>query len=148
MGGQSESVVNNVLIQMARSFLQYVSESSPWVRLEAVSIGEQLNILAARQRQDVADLAEFLAQREYFIDFGSFPTEYTDLQFLSLNSLFERLHHSQALICDLIDRSVAQLRGAGDEQAAGLMAAVDVRQKEITQGLKELDRELNSVASA
>ena len=93
----NELLLNNVLIQMARSFLQYVAESSPWVSYDTASLESQVLVLAARQRQDVAELATLLTSREHFIDFGSFPTEYTDQQFLSLQSIIGRIEASHAL---------------------------------------------------
>jgi hypothetical protein len=57
----NEILLNNTLIQMSCSFLQYVSESWPWVRLEASSIEKQVRVLAARQRQDVGEIVSLLS---------------------------------------------------------------------------------------
>ena len=108
----NEILLNNALIQMARSFLQYVSESSPWVSVDSVSVGAQVEVLAARQRQDVGEIVSLLTAREHFIDFGSFPTEYTDLQFISLKALMGRLKASQSLICDRVKGTAVSLRTA------------------------------------
>ncbi|MEJ7591068.1 MAG: hypothetical protein WKF77_05930, partial [Planctomycetaceae bacterium] len=121
----NEILLNGVLIQMARSFLQYVSECSTWVAVEAASDEAQVIVLAARQRQDVADIAALLDAREHYIDFGSFPTEYTDQQFLSLQSVMSVLKRSHESVCNRISTAVVSLRTAGDSEAAELLATVE-----------------------
>lgn len=141
----NEILLNNTLIQMACSFLQYVAESSPWVRLESSSVEAQVPVLAARQRQDVAEIVELLTAREHFIDFGSFPTEYTDQQFLSLNVLIGRLKHSQNLVCSRIASAIVSLRTAGDAEAADLLGAVESHEQGILKSLGEIERDLSVV---
>lgn len=144
MSQQTESVLNSVLIDMARSFLQYVAEAWPWVSTQDHSVEEQVNGIAARQRQDVADIVSLLTAREHFIDFGSFPTEYTDLQFIALEALFDSLHRSQATVCDSIAAALSQLREGRDEEAVDLLAAIEIRQKEAATALKEVQEQLTT----
>lgn len=143
----NEILLNNTLIQMSCSFLQYVSESWPWVRLEASAIEEQVRVLAARQRQDVGELVNLLSAREYHIDFGSFPTEYTDQQFLGLSVLIGRLKHSQKLICDRISAAVVSLATAGDSEASEILRSVGHHEAEILKALGEIEQELKPVAA-
>ncbi len=138
----NEILLNNTLIQMSCSFLQYVAESSPWVRLESNSIEEQVPVLAARQRQDVGEIVSLLTAREHFIDFGSFPTEYTDQQFLSLTVLVGRLIHSQNLICDRISSAIVSLKTNNDNDAADLMTAVELHERDILKALREIEQDL------
>jgi len=138
----NEILLNNLLIQMARSFLQYISESSPWVAGDAVSDEAQVLVLAARQRQDVADIAALLDQREHYIDFGAFPTEYTDQQFLSLQSVMGGLLRSHASVCEKISNSVVSLRTAGDAEAADLLTTVESHERDILRALKEIQKSL------
>lgn len=138
----NELLLNNVLIGMARSFLQYVAESWPWVTSAAAAIEEQVRVIAARQRQDVADIVQLLVQREHPIDFGSFPTEYTDLHFMSLQSLMDMLNASQQLICRQIGDAAGSLRAAGDVEAADLLTAVEIRQQDAARALHDLQLEL------
>ena len=128
----NEAVLNNTLIQMACSFLQYVGESWPWVSTESNSIEPQIRVLAARQRQDVSEIVDLLTAREHFIDFGSFPTEYTDQQFLAL----------QTLICERIALSVESLQTAGDSEATELLRTVESHERDILKALSEVEQEL------
>ncbi len=138
----NEILLNGVLIQMARSFLQYVSECSLWVAGDAASDEAQVLVLAARQRQDVADIAALLDAREHHIDFGSFPTEYTDQQFLSLQSLMSGLKRSHESVCNRIGNAVVSLRTAGDTEAAELLATVESHERDILRGMSEIEKML------
>jgi hypothetical protein len=138
----NEILLNNVLIQMSRSFLQYVAESSPWVRAEVSSLDNQIQVLAERQRQSVGRIVELLTAREHFIDFGSFPTEYTDLQFLSLQTLIKGLKAGQQKICRQIGTAVESLRTAGDAEGAEVLAQVHIFEQDTLQALGEISVEL------
>jgi len=143
----TEQTINTALIGLSRSFLQYVAESWPWVDADDRSIEEQLQVLAARQRQDVGDLVELLMDRDWAIDFGTYPTEYTDLHFISLTSLFEWLSTGQSQIADLLKSTQQELQEAGDGEAAGIVETVALRQNDLAQAMKELQQELaDSVA--
>ncbi len=141
----NEILLNNVLIQMACSFLQYVGESWPWVSLEGSSIELQVRALAARQRQNVGEIVALLTNREQYIDFGSFPTEYTDQQFLSLEALASRLKVSQKLICDRVSDAITSLATAGDAEGAELLKVVDSHENHILKSLGEIERDLAKV---
>lgn len=149
MSHETETLLNSVLIKMARSFLQYMSEASPWVGEQAQSVGEQVAVLAVRQRQDVAEIAELLTERECFLQFGAYPTEYTDQQFLALEAVFNNLRSSQDQVCMAIGTALEESRAADDAAVNQLLTTIEVRQKEVAHALEELQRELKeSGASA
>lgn len=135
---KTNQLLNSVLISMSRSFLQYVSESSPWVRGDAASVGREVEVLAARQRQDVAAIAQFLDQRESFVDFGSFPTEYTDLQFLALNSLLAGLLRSQRGNCENLQRALLNEAITDDAEAERLLTQVLGHEQDLLKSLGDL----------
>lgn len=142
MSQQTESVLNDVLIDMARSFLQYVAESWPWVSTDAQSIEQQVLVIAARQRQDVAAIAALLTEREHYIDFGSFPTEYTDLQFLALETMFDWLHNSHATVLQSLASAIDKISATDDAEALQLLKTVQEHQQEDAEALKELQQQL------
>ena len=144
----NEILLNGVLIQIGRSFLQYVSECSLWVAADAASDEAQINVLAARQRQDVADIAALLNAREHYIDFGSFPTEYTDQQFLSLSSVMGGLKRSHESVCHRIGIAVVSLRTAGDSEAADLLSTVESHERDILRAMGEIEKTLASHSAA
>lgn len=145
-GQANEKLINTVLINLSRSFLQYLSESSPWVRGELAAVGRELESLAATQREDVRILAELLDSREFPVDFGAFPTEYTDLQFLALQSLMAGLIHSQeGQLASLADASSA-LERSGDTSAAAAVASIQNHQQKLLQSLHELNQKFQPAA--
>ena len=143
----TESAINEVLIGLGRSFLQYVAESWPWVDESDRTIEEQVQVLAARQRQDVGELVQLLIGREWPIDFGTFPTEYTDLHFISLSTLFDWLQNGQRQIADRLAGTAKSLRDSSDDQGTALIEAIAVRQNDIGVSLKELQQELKNAPS-
>ena len=140
-------VLNRVLIDMSRSFLQYLAEGSPWVSSQGLTVEAQVMLIAAQQRQDVSDIAGVLNDREHFVDFGTFPTEYTDLQFLALESLFDKVNSSQTSVCQSLSAALSEVISAGDEVAVQLLTAVEARQKEASNALKELQQQLSTAST-
>ncbi|HAD62413.1 MAG TPA: hypothetical protein DCG12_24500 [Planctomycetaceae bacterium] len=138
MSDQSQSALNSALIDMSRSFLQYVAEGWPWVDSERQAVGDQVLALAESQRSDVAAIVELLNEREHFIDFGSFPTEYTDLQFLALDAMFSWLENSQQVVIASTAAAEQTVKAAEDAEAAELMEVIHSRQKELADKLKEV----------
>ena len=146
-GQANDRLLNSVLINLSRSFLQYLSESSPWVRGEAATAGRSIEQLAADQREDVRSIAEFLHSREWPVDFGSFPTEYTDLQFLSLSSLMAGLIHSQQGQLAAITEASQTLSRSADSDAAALLNSVLSQEEQILAALQQLNTQLHPVAA-
>jgi hypothetical protein len=138
----TEQTMNTALIGLSRSFLQYVAESWPWVDEADRSIERQLQILASRQRLDVGDLVGFLVDRDWNVDFGTFPTEYTDLHFISLSALFEWLTVGQAQIDRLLSSTQQMLKETEDLPALHLVEAIALSQNDIAKAMKELQQEL------
>jgi hypothetical protein len=135
---KTNQLLNSLLIQMCRSFLQYVSESSPWVGVEAASLGREVEVLAARQRQDVAAIAHFLDSRDFSVDFGSFPTEYTDLQFIALSSMTAGLVRSQKSHCESLARGLQTTQVVADVEAIALLTDVLAHEQDLLKALEEL----------
>ena len=136
----TNQLLNSVLIQMSRSLLQYASEASVWVRAEASSAASRLEAAAQRQRQAVGRLAKLLDGRDFAVDFGTFPTEYTDLQFLALKSLVAGLLNGPHRICEAAQSAVARLQATGDAEAATLLA-------EILTGQQAIESDLQAIAA-
>ena len=138
MSDQSQTALNSALIDMSRSFLQYVAEGWPWVDSEHQAVGDQVLALAESQRGDVAAIVELLTEREQFIDFGSFPTEYTDLQFLALDAMFDWLENSQQVVIASTAAAAQAVKSVDDADASELMEVIHSRQKELIEKLKEV----------
>ena len=62
--------VNDQLIHLGRSLLQYVGESWPWIGAEESTEKEIVDRLVQEQRQSVGRLVDMLRRRGHIIDFG------------------------------------------------------------------------------
>jgi len=132
---QHNAILGDLLIELSRCLLQYVGEGWPWT---AGDDTEQRTIdeLVARQKQGVAKLADLLSSRRVAIDFGTYPTEFTDLQYLALDHLLGQLVESQRALVDLFGRAVTDC--AGDDAAMAVVEEIHVTERENLSRLQEL----------
>lgn len=97
--------LNKLFVLLHRSLLQYVGECWPWTAED----GRQTEILAtikgliATQKKNEAALAKPLTESGWVLDFGGYPTLYTDLHYVSLTYLLKQLVISQSQITAAFD---------------------------------------------
>ena len=115
--------------------LQYVGESWPWTRFDAGTERETIGRLVARQQEQVARLTSLLSIRRWTIDFGTYPTDYTDLHFVALDYLLAQLIESGRAFAVELEQTAATLQ---DEQAAALVNVILVDEREIVSQLQQL----------
>lgn len=114
---QHNAVLADVVIDLSRCLLQYVGESWPWTASDEAE-QQVIDNLVARQQQSVAKLADILHRRRNFIDFGAYPTEFTDLQYLALDHLLDQLVTSERALVDALGQAVTAVAGDDEAQAA------------------------------
>ncbi len=120
-GHQKNAELGELLVDLARCLLQYVGECWPWTG-EDESDKRTIDELVARQKQSIGRLVELLNRRRRLIDFGAYPTDFTDLHFLALHHLLGRLVGNQQACVDMLAQAAGQC--AGDEEAAALIDEV------------------------
>lgn len=129
----SNDRLNELLIQLGRSLLQYVGESWPWSPDNEIQEQRTIDRLVAEQRESVAHIAELLADRGHLIDPGAYPTEYTSLHYVALDYLLKQLAAEQDELA--ADLQQALLDAHGDEEAefllTGLAAQVERHKSEL-----------------
>jgi hypothetical protein len=137
---QHNARLNSFVISIGRSLLQYADECWPWSGMTQAQAESAFHRIAAVQRQEVAALVELLAQREWNVDFGTYPTEYTDLHFVSLDFLSSRIiAGEQAIVADLEDA----VHSCGeDAEAAHVLSEVLTTEKKIVERLKAVEASL------
>lgn len=96
--------LNELVVDLGRSLLQYTAESSPWAKSGALA--DEVHRLASRQRESVGRLVELLTQRGCIVDFGVYPTDYGDLHFLGCNYFLPKLRESQDALVAELDEAV------------------------------------------
>ena len=107
--------LNQVLIDLTRSLLQYVGECFPWSAADASTEQETINQAVVRQKVHISRLADLLDLRQTTIDFGTYPTEYTSLHYLALEHLLSQLADSEQNLIQELEQSI---QICGDDTAA------------------------------
>lgn len=128
--------MNQLLIDLGRSLLQYVGEAWPWTPEDEARARETIESLVARQSDAVGRLTEFLDRRNWPIDFGLYPVEYTDLHYVSLDFLMKQLIQNADELVTEIDAVFRRCPPDSDE--AYLLDGVLRDQQYIANKLREL----------
>lgn len=129
-----DAKLNALLIDLGRSLLQYAAESSLWTREPLAE--EQLLRLATIQRRHVSRLTELLASRGWPVEFGVYPTEYTDYHFVALEYLLPRMISAQAEMVAELDEAVHTC--VDDPAAVDLLRDLLRGERAILEGLRSL----------
>lgn len=92
-------LLNDLLIELHRSLLQYLAEAWPWISEESSDLKGAVLNAAEHQREDVGRIVHFLRERNHPVDFGMYPAEYTSLHYVSLEFLLTQIRdHQQSLV--------------------------------------------------
>lgn len=134
---QQNDLLNQVLIVMGRSLLQYAPQAWPWIGSGSNGKQSAIDGLIADQRNRIQDLAEFLDARRWTIDFGAFP-DFTNLHFLALDFVLPHLAENEQSVVNEIETAVA--RCGNDAAAAALLTGILAGERAVLAKLKDLSR--------
>ncbi|MFV0445577.1 MAG: hypothetical protein ACK5Q5_18505 [Planctomycetaceae bacterium] len=128
-------LVNDLLVNLGRSLLQYAGEAWPWSSAhDSGDLQRRVQQLGEMQRESVRSLATMLDGEGHAVDFGVYPDEYTSLHYVSLKYLIEQMIANEgALVSDC--RYVASAVPSGTP-AADLLAEVARREEAILEELR------------
>lgn len=133
---QHNAKLNELLIALGRSLLQYAGQCSSWTSRSQAAMEQEFKRLVEIQQEHVAQLSALLTDRRWTIDFGGFPAEYTDLHFLSLSYLLKLIRvNQQAVVAELDEASHTCVH---DPEASALIAEILESEREITERLNKL----------
>jgi hypothetical protein len=128
-------ILNALLIDLGRSLLQYTAEAWPWTNNGEQSLRDEVDALADRQSQAAAEIADRLAKRTWPIDFGIYPVDYTDLNYVSLDYLLgEIAQNADKLVTDIHESR----RQVDEPEASDLLSRIETEQRAIAARLREL----------
>lgn len=128
--------VNRLLIDLHRSLLQYVGECWPWTGKNAAGEREIVADLVIRQRRQIQQLFEYLRDTDWSIDFGSYPTEYTNLHYVALDYLMNQLLESEVALLNQTNQVLAQAQS--DPELAQLLGRVHAEEQAMVAELRKL----------
>jgi hypothetical protein len=133
---QHNAKLNQLVVDLGRSLLQFVGEASPWTPANAAAARETVARLVSQQQRDVTRLTDLLVARGFPIDFGMYPADFTDLHFVSLKALLPRVIASQeALVAELDEAAHTCI---DDPEAVTLLDEVLSSERAGTEELKTL----------
>jgi hypothetical protein len=133
----SNERLNDLLIDIGRSLLQYTSEAWPWASSQDEQMREAIEQMAAQQRDVAVALAELLADRGHAIELGAYPTEYTSLHYVSIDFLLCQLIANQRSVlaqCEAVERAAAE-----DDEARALLQDVVISERRHLEELQAIE---------
>jgi hypothetical protein len=141
---QHNAKLNQLLVDVGRSLLQYVGECSSWSSSSQVAMEQEFPKIVDIQKEHVQQLVDLLMERGWSIDFGGFPASYTDLHFLSLKYLLKLIIESQKAVLAELDE--ASHTCVDDPEATALIGDILASERQITDRLKSLSAPTGAAA--
>lgn len=126
--------VNGVLIDIHRSLLQYSAECWPWVDDKTEPRYELLRRLVGEQRKDVARLCGWLNERDWAVNFGMYPREFSGRNYISLETLWTMIIRDQESLVSRLERIVDNLKS--DDESRGLLSDVLASERRVLEQLR------------
>jgi hypothetical protein len=109
----------NRLMQMhRRSLPMYLADATPWSASKRDAGQPLLASISADQSEIVDEIAELIQNRRGVVDRGSFPTEFADLNDLSLDYLIRQVAKKQVTQVAALQQATQSL--ANDQEALEL----------------------------
>jgi hypothetical protein len=133
---QHNAKLNQLLIDVGRSLLQYSGECSAWASKSQADIEQQFPKLVAEQQHHVEQLSDLLTERRWTIDFGGFPASFTDFHFLSLKYLLKQILNNQRAF--LLELEEAAHTCVHDPEAAELIGEILASERQITEQVQAM----------
>ena len=126
--------LNQIIVDLGQSLLQFVGEVSPWTPASATAARETLAQCVDQQKQHVDHMVQLLVNRGQTTDFGVYPADYTDLHFLALKALLPRIITNQDAMLVELDEAVHTC--VDDPEALDVLNSVLAGERQITAALK------------
>jgi hypothetical protein len=134
---QQNELLNQVLIVMGRSLLQYSAEAWPWTGDGSAAARSTVEGLVGEQSSRIGQLADLLDARRFTVDFGVFP-DHTDLHYLSLEYFLPHLIQNQRSVVREIETVLPQC--ASDAEGSALLTEILQGERAALAKLEELSR--------
>jgi hypothetical protein len=136
MDARTVRVLQDLVRRESRSLLQYVSDAFPWTtREERAALGE-LQAIVEEERKGAADaVALLLAHHQTPPYLGSYPMDFTTINYVSLDHLLPLLLENER-------RGIAALEGdfnaVADPEARALVESVIAKKRDHLSRLEKL----------
>ncbi|MBX3441298.1 MAG: hypothetical protein KF774_02740 [Planctomyces sp.] len=143
MNTAADPILNDVLVSLHRSLLQYVAEAWPWADAHSVATRDAVLAQSVLQHHTVEQLASLLRDRGYPIQFGTYP-DFSHLNYVSLDFLLTRLIADQQRV--VADCEAAARELADDPEDGAVLNTVAVAERERLAALRALQQTSRAAA--
>jgi hypothetical protein len=133
---QHNTQLNQLVVDLSCSLLQFVGEVSPWSPANAGAARDAVARLITQQKHHTEQLIDLLTERRWPIEFGLYPAEFTDLHFMSLKAMLPRIIVNQNAIIAELDEAAHTC--IDDVDAIGILMTVLAGERQIIAELKTL----------
>ena len=130
--------LTSILQSLAHGLLQYLGESWLWTAQDSTADRATLENLVADQQDCIALLGDLIISRNLIVDFGKYPTVYTDLHYLALDFVLAELLKDQTELAGKIEQTIPTYWG--NEKIVAVLQRILGTQKEIVSELKTLSQ--------
>jgi hypothetical protein len=131
MDARTQALLQDLVRRATRSMLQYVGEAYPWAAHADADLLTKVQSVIAEEEHAVEGLAAFLRKKRIAIGYlGSYPQNFTNLNYVSLDYLMPRLLDWQRKWVGVLEKDAAQI---GEVEASAEVA------KLVTVALRHLD---------
>jgi hypothetical protein len=120
---RTATILQGVVRREGRSLLQYVHDSFPWTQTGNQEMLTKIQALVEEERAATAALARFLIEQRFPPPYlGAYPTGFTTINYVSLESLLPRLLDFQKEAVAALQRDLAEVTDAdARKQLLGLL---------------------------
>jgi hypothetical protein len=136
MDDRSYFLLEDIARRESRSLLQYVRDAYPWITPDEREVLNQIRAMIDEELQGVVELVRFLYSLHrpppYF---GSYPTSFTGLSFVSLDHLLPLLATNEAKELERLEREVVTLI---DPEAKALVEKIIANKRRHLETLQRL----------
>lgn len=133
---QHNTQLNQLVVDLGCSLLQFVGEVSPWSPANAGAARDAVAQAQQQQRRHVDQLVDLLTERRWPVEFGLYPAEFTDLHFMSLKAMLPRIIENQNRIIAELDEAAHTC--IDDVDAIGILMTVLAGERALTEQIKSL----------
>jgi hypothetical protein len=131
----AEPILNDVLIVLHRSLLQYMVDAWPWTDEQTAAAKDAIEKEASSQAETVVGLTELLRERGFSVAFSSYP-DFSNLNYVSLDFLLKRVVKNQTAVVSACEAAAKALADAPED--AELVREIAISEKDRLEHLKLL----------
>jgi hypothetical protein len=113
MNPQDVALVQAIVRRESLAMLNYIGDAFPWTTSRGVSALARLQEIVHGHREAVAELGRFLTKKRTPVGYiGSYPANFTTINFLSLDYMLPRLVADEARGVAQLEKNLADLTDA------------------------------------